>query len=150
MSMKNETRREFVLRARALTAGVCCLGASALWSACSATRESAASRITYTETPDGISIPASAFASENPVILQTKKYEEPVFIAREPDGSYRALRMYCTHKGCEVKAGKDKFVCPCHGSLFSLTGEVLKGPSKDPLPSLPVSVEADLVLVRFP
>ena len=36
----------------------------------------------------------------------------------------------CTHLGCKINQEKNnKFICPCHGSQFSLNGEVIKGPA---------------------
>jgi len=36
----------------------------------------------------------------------------------------------CTHLGCKINQEKNnKFICPCHGSQFSLNDEVIKGPA---------------------
>jgi nitrite reductase/ring-hydroxylating ferredoxin subunit len=58
-----------------------------------------------------------------------------------------ALRNKCTHMGCKLSTGKlegETVRCPCHGSVFNVrTGEVVKGPAKNPEPSYSVVVEND-------
>jgi Rieske Fe-S protein len=41
-------------------------------------------------------------------------------------------------------------VCPCHGSEYSNTGEVLKGPTQQPLRRLPVMVEGETIAIELP
>jgi Rieske Fe-S protein len=53
-------------------------------------------------------------------------------------GQLRALAITCPHLGCSYaldNSGK-RFLCPCHGSQFSLTGQVLHGPAMNPLSHL--------------
>lgn len=67
-----------------------------------------------------------------------------------------AVSALCTHLGCMVtytgsdpaqQAEKDAkavgFSCPCHGSQFSIEGEVLGGPAPAPLAWLALSVSPD-------
>lgn len=60
-----------------------------------------------------------------------KKYA----VSRREDGTLRAVSAVCTHLGCTVawNASEASWDCPCHGSRFSPTGEVLHGPAFDPL-----------------
>ncbi len=58
-------------------------------------------------------------------------------LADHPDAAtYTILSAICTHQGCTVN-GYDttnhNFVCPCHGSRYSLTGQVVQGPAPAPL-----------------
>jgi 3-phenylpropionate/trans-cinnamate dioxygenase ferredoxin subunit/naphthalene 1,2-dioxygenase system ferredoxin subunit len=58
-----------------------------------------------------------------------------------------AIGNKCTHMGCKLSSGKldgETVRCPCHGSMFNVrTGEVVKGPAKNPEPSYHVTVEND-------
>ena len=60
-----------------------------------------------------------------------------VEIVREKEG-FHAISLVCTHLGCLVKPVDNDpgvgYACPCHGSTFTLTGEVLGGPAPKDLP----------------
>ena len=70
-------------------------------------------------------------------------------LIRSSQSQFLAVNLICRHKGCTVELQGDKFVCPCHGSEFSLHGDVLKGPASEPLISLPVTADAENVVVHF-
>lgn len=71
------------------------------------------------------------------------------YLACLADGSFLALSRTCTHLGCSIPwdAAKNQFVCPCHGSTFSLDGEVLTAPAPRPLDYYPVRIENGIVKV---
>lgn len=71
------------------------------------------------------------------------------YLACLADGSFLALSRTCTHLGCSVPWDEEKnqFVCPCHGSTFNLTGEVLTAPAPRPLDFYPVRIENGIVKV---
>ncbi len=57
----------------------------------------------------------------------------------------------CTHKGCEVpyvEADK-KFECPCHGSQYDPSGEVIKGPAPARLPLFDSKVVGEIVYAKL-
>ena len=62
-----------------------------------------------------------------------------------------AIRNKCTHMGCKLSSGKlegETVRCPCHGSMFNVrSGEVVKGPVKNPEPSYTVTVENDEISI---
>jgi cytochrome b6-f complex iron-sulfur subunit len=63
------------------------------------------------------------------------------------DEEIYALSLTCTHLGCTVSVTPTELVCPCHGSTFSRTGEVLRGPATRSLERLAVRLEGDTVVV---
>jgi nitrite reductase/ring-hydroxylating ferredoxin subunit len=52
-------------------------------------------------------------------------------ISRTSDTTFTVLAGDCTHEGCTITgATSSQFVCPCHGSRYSLTGQVQEGPAR--------------------
>ncbi len=71
------------------------------------------------------------------------------FLYRLDDGSFLAMWQKCTHLGCSVPWSEDEkqFHCPCHGTLFDKTGQVLGGPAPRPLDTFPVTIKNGEVFV---
>lgn len=69
-----------------------------------------------------------------------KKGLKPIAVSRTSEGKLCAVRGLCTHMGCTVKwnHGEESWDCPCHGSRFTPTGEILHGPALKPLESYPL------------
>ncbi|SEU12651.1 FAD-dependent oxidoreductase [Paenibacillus sp. NFR01] len=57
---------------------------------------------------------------------------------RDDAGSLHLVDRTCTHLGCECEwnAAERSWDCPCHGSRFSIDGDVLEGPATQPLEKL--------------
>jgi Rieske Fe-S protein len=60
---------------------------------------------------------------------------ERVAAFRADDGRVTMLSPICTHMGCVVdwNTAERTWDCPCHGSRFRSSGEVLSGPAETPL-----------------
>jgi nucleotide-binding universal stress UspA family protein/nitrite reductase/ring-hydroxylating ferredoxin subunit len=61
--------------------------------------------------------------------------DHKVAVYRDEKGNVTTLSAKCTHMGCTVKwnAAERTWDCPCHGSRFARTGEVVNGPAERPL-----------------
>jgi cytochrome b6-f complex iron-sulfur subunit len=64
-------------------------------------------------------------------------------------GELFAISQKCPHLGCRVPfcESSGRFECPCHGSVFDIAGEWIKGPSPRGMDRFPLSVEGDVLTV---
>jgi cytochrome b6-f complex iron-sulfur subunit len=71
------------------------------------------------------------------------------YLARLEDGGFLALSRTCTHLGCTVPwvEKEMKFACPCHGSAFDLTGNVISAPAPRALDIYPITIENQIIKV---
>jgi Rieske Fe-S protein len=71
-----------------------------------------------------------------------------VVVTQPTAGTFKGFSATCTHMGCKVEGVQaGKIVCPCHGSMYSITdGSVQGGPAPRPLPPVAVKVEGDSIV----
>lgn len=69
-----------------------------------------------------------------------------VACSRDKQGNLCAVSAVCTHMGCYVhwNGAEQTWDCPCHGSRFHPSGEVLAGPAETPLESAEVAETASV------
>jgi cytochrome b6-f complex iron-sulfur subunit len=59
-----------------------------------------------------------------------------LLVGRTSQDGFTALSAICTHQGCQISGySGSAYVCPCHGSRFSPSGQVLNGPASTALRS---------------
>ncbi|MCK9997351.1 MAG: Rieske (2Fe-2S) protein [Candidatus Krumholzibacteria bacterium] len=75
--------------------------------------------------------------------------EGPFYLARLDGGGFLALNRTCTHLGCTVPWIEEdrQFACPCHASVFDITGAVLSPPADRALDMYAVRIENGIVKV---
>ena len=80
------------------------------------------------------------------------QFRKEGFLLVHQQGRFLALSQQCTHHKCQVTYAprEQVIICPCHSSLFSLTGAVLKGPARRPLRRYPVTLQDGRVVVELP
>jgi menaquinol-cytochrome c reductase iron-sulfur subunit len=69
------------------------------------------------------------------------------WLRRNPDDTFTAFSLNCTHLGCPVNWEQDAelFLCPCHGGVYTKNGDVAGGPPPHALPRYEVRKNGDEV-----
>lgn len=67
-----------------------------------------------------------------------KEKGKDIAVYKDEKGTITKVSAVCTHLGCIVNFNdtEKSWDCPCHGSRFTTTGEVINGPANKPLPKL--------------
>jgi len=84
-----------------------------------------------------------------PVDTYTFLEEHKMFVYRDHEG-IKAVSAVCTHLGCILEKSSEGFECPCHGSCYNESGQVLSGPAPRDLSWYRVSKAADGKVVVDP
>ena len=96
-----------------------------------------------------IAVDRTEFGAGDAALVEVPGSDLPVHVRRRPDGTFAALSTRCMHQGCQVDRAGDRFICPCHGSEYSIEGEVLKGPTERPLLRYRTSADDKRVYVHL-
>ena len=118
-------RRDFIQKSLLIAGGA--IGVSWLMEACgkssSSTPAAAGPSVNFT-----IDISTTQYK-----VLQTNGnylYVSSTIVARDSSGNFVALYDVCPHAGCTLSFnGASQFPCPCHGSIFDESGNVVQGPA---------------------
>jgi len=118
-------RRDFIQKSIILTCGIA--GASAFLEACKKNNNtSGAPVVNFT-----IDISSSQYSALQKNGSYVYYSASSIIIARDHSGNFVALYDVCPHAGCTIQfdAGASNFPCPCHGSQFNESGNVIQGPA---------------------
>lgn len=108
----------------------------------------------YSQNENKLIVPLSEFGAKNNknrdfVLLDSEISSYPICIFKTGTDHYTASLMQCTHKGCELNIEGDMFSCPCHGSEFTKTGDVIEGPAIDPLKTFKTTIDNHNIYVHI-
>ena len=97
--------------------------------------------------PEKVASSGTVLANLADLPLDQLVVKDNVVLRRTSDTEVTALSAVCPHAGCTVGASGDALACPCHGSAFDGQGKVTKGPAREDLPAVAVTVKDGKVLV---
>ena len=89
------------------------------------------------------------FRTEDAYLRETVIHE--VWLVKHSPSQVTVFSPICPHLGCHYSWYLEtrEFACPCHGSIYSITGEVLGGPAPRPLDTLPWKLEKEVLSVQW-
>ncbi|HZM93003.1 MAG TPA: Rieske (2Fe-2S) protein [Vicinamibacterales bacterium] len=71
-------------------------------------------------------------------------------VARTSASTFSAIDATCTHEGCTVNGASGAiYVCPCHGSRYNRSGQVVGGPAKASLRQYNTTFANDVVTIAL-
>ena len=76
--------------------------------------------------------------------------QTPIAVTRVSQTEVVAVSRVCTHEGCIVELPRSAGAtldCPCHGSRFRSTGQVVNGPATRALFQFPARVDGSVVVI---
>lgn len=114
------------------------------------------SKLTFSKTPGFPGAPQGQPIELSFNYVKTDAYlriqtTEQVWVVKHAPAHATVFSPICPHMGCRYDwhPKLQKFICPCHGSVFSVMGKVLGGPAPRPLDTLPHKIEDDTLYVEW-
>lgn len=153
--MHREISRRDLLKA-ALAAGLTAVGTTGCNSGSEEAGQSGSDLLpaiaVATKNADGTAtVPGGGQLEAGAALPFTLPDQRPALLFKTKSGEVRALSALCTHNQCIVVWDKadQKINCPCHGSIFDLSGKPEKGPAEVPLEKYVVQVEGSDAILKL-
>ena len=71
-----------------------------------------------------------------------------ILLYRQSDTNVLAFSRNCTHNSCTIDSFQNgTSTCPCHGSQFNTSGNVVVGPAVNPLPQYSAAIADNIVTI---
>jgi cytochrome b6-f complex iron-sulfur subunit len=71
-------------------------------------------------------------------------------VVRTAQDVFNAMTAICTHEQCTITGfGSQTFTCPCHGSQYSTSGSVIKGPATRSLQRFTTAFAANVLTITL-
>lgn len=137
-------RRHFIKSLERVAAGFLCVGVSGLAAGCSGLRY-----VPSTRDGNRLIVRRADAGDGTQLLIEDPQLPRAVYLHRFADGTYAAVFTRCTHQGCQVEPAGDRLACPCHGSEYRLTGEVLRGPAERPLQRYTVTTDSEHIYIHL-
>jgi menaquinol-cytochrome c reductase iron-sulfur subunit len=89
------------------------------------------------------------YKTEDAYVQETMTHR--VWVIKHSSSEITVFSPICPHLGCyyDWHPERKEFICPCHGSIYSITGKVLGGPAPRPLDTLPWKLEKGELYVEW-
>ena len=96
-----------------------------------------------------VSVPVSLFTQSDFQIIQSKGLYYNIGLRKEPNGSYTALLLRCTHADNQLTPTGNGFSCSLHGSAFNKEGQVTQGPAEQSLKKYQTEIISDQIIIHL-
>lgn len=72
-----------------------------------------------------------------------------ILLYRQSADTVLAFSRRCTHQGCTTGAFNNGVSsCPCHGSRYNTSGQVIQGPAPAPLPQYQATLDGENLIIE--
>jgi menaquinol-cytochrome c reductase iron-sulfur subunit len=150
------TRRGFIGWAMGLGAGFVALVAGIPLVGSLVESSASAAPNAYVKVADVSAIPVGepfgiSFAEQTQDAYNVTMLPHSVYALKKSDTDIVVYSPVCPHLGCQVyfDRTRSEYVCPCHGSIFTIDGTRTAGPAPRGLDTLPSKIENGALLVQW-